>query len=208
MEMSEMKKAVLVIIIGLIFGLYAEMTQKELEDAYDSSFKYEASQKYDKAISALSGVIKNYPSGYTVNYRLGWLYYLQGNFANGMKHLENALAQFPYSVEVMNTINLIYASQLEWEKVEVQSGRIMKIDYYNYYANYWYSVALFRQKKYDQAVKAAEKMLAVFPSNIEFLNILAESKFLKGDKEEALKIFAGVIILQKDNETAKYYLGR
>ncbi|HQO08663.1 MAG TPA: tetratricopeptide repeat protein [Clostridiales bacterium] len=203
-----MKKAVLVIIIGLIFGLYAEMTQKELEDAYDSSFKYEASQKYDKAISALSGVIKNYPSGYTVNYRLGWLYYLQGNFANGMKHLENALAQFPYSVEVMNTINLIYASQLEWEKVEVQSGRIMKIDYYNYYANYWYSVALFRQKKYDQAVKAAEKMLAVFPSNIEFLNILAESKFLKGDKEEALKIFAGVIILQKDNETAKYYLGR
>lgn len=203
-----MKKAVLIIIIGLIFGLYAEMTQKELEDAYDTSFKYESSQKYDKAISALSGVIKNYPSGYTVNYRLGWLYYLQGNFANGMKHLENALAQFPYSVEVMNTINLIYASQLEWEKVEVQSGRIMKIDYYNYYANYWYSVALFRQKKYDQAVKAAEKMLAVFPSNIEFLNILAESKFLKGDKEEALKIFAGVIILQKDNETAKYYLGR
>jgi len=203
-----MKKYGLLLVFALLFGLYAEMTQKELEDAYDSSIKYEMSQKYDKAISALSKVIKDYPTGYTVNYRLGWLYYLQGNFANGMKHLETALTVYPYSAEVLNTINLVYVAQADWEKVEVQSTKVIKIDYYNYYANYWYSVALFRQKKYDQAIKISDKMLAVFPTNIEFLNILAESKFLKGDKTEALKIFAGVIILHKDNETARYYLGR
>lgn len=203
-----MKKTVLLLIVSLFFGLYAEMTQKELEDAYSGSIKYEAAQRYDKAISSLSKVIKDYPTGYTVNYRLGWLYYLQGNFANGIKHLEAALTSYPYSVEVLNTINLIYSAQLAWDKVEVQSNKIMKIDYYNYYANYWYSVALFKQSKYDQAIKAADKMLAVFPTNVVFLNILAESKFLKGEKDEALKIFAGVIILDKDNETAKYYLGR
>jgi len=125
-----------------------------------------------------------------------------------MKNLETALKAYPYSIEVMNTINLVYVAQADWDKVEVQSTKVMKIDHYNYYANYWYSVALMRQKKYDQAIKTADKMLAVFPSNVVFLNILAESKFLKGEKDEALKIFAGVIILDKDNETAKYYLGR
>ena len=125
-----------------------------------------------------------------------------------MNNLNAALVVYPYSVEVMNTVNLIYAAKLEWEQVEVQSVKIFKIDYYNYYANYWYAVALMRQKKYDLAVKAADKMLAVFPTNVVFLNILAESKFLNGEKEDALEIFSGVIILDNDNETAKYYLGR
>jgi len=203
-----MKKLGLLLIISLFFGLYAQMTQKELEEAYSNSFKFETTQKYDKAISALSRVIKDYPTGYTVNYRLGWLYYLSGNYANAIKNLETALIAAAYSLEVMNTINLVHVAQADWDKVEVQSSKVMKIDFYNYYANYWYSVTLMRQNKYDQAIKTADKMLAVFPTNVVFLNILAESKFLKGDKEEALKIFAGVIILDKDNETAKYYLKR
>jgi tetratricopeptide (TPR) repeat protein len=106
----------------------------------------------------------------------------------------------------MNTINLINVAQSEWEKVEVQSNAVFKIDYYNYYANYWYCVALIRQQKYDQAAKTADKMLAIFPTNVVFLNVLAESKFLKGEKEEALKIFESVIVLDKENETAKHYL--
>jgi hypothetical protein len=54
----EMRKIGYLFIIGLLFSLYAEMTQKDLEDAYSNSFKFETSQKYDKAISALSKVIK------------------------------------------------------------------------------------------------------------------------------------------------------
>jgi len=202
-------RKILVLTMTLIITLaFAEMTQKEIESAYNSSIKYETSQQYDKAISALNRVYKEYPTGYTINYRLGWLYYLTGNFSNALNNLNAALLVYPYSVEVMNTVNLINVAKMDWAQVEVQSAKVFKIDYYNYYANYWYGIALLRQKKYDQAVKIADKMLAVFPTYVEFLNILAESKFLLGDKEEALKIFEGVIILQKDNETAKYYLGR
>lgn len=197
-----------ILFLILTVNIFAEMTQKELEDAYNSSVNYETSQKYEKAISALNRVYKEYPSGYTVNYRLGWLYYLSGNYSNALNNLNAALLIYPSSVEVLNTINLINAAKLDWEMVEIQSVKIFKIDYYNYYANYWYSVALMRQKKYEQAVKAADKMLAVFPTNVVFLNILAESKYLQGEKDAAYEIFSGVIILDKDNETAKYYLGR
>lgn len=204
-----MKKITLVLFFFIAtISLIAEMAQKDLEEAYNSSIKYETSQKYDKAISALGKVITEYPSGYTVNYRLGWLYYLSGNYSNAQKHLETALLIYPYSVEVLNTINLINVAKMDWEKVEIQSAKVFKIDHYNYYANYWYAVALMRQQKYDQSVKIADKMLAVFPTNVVFLNIIAESKFLKGEKDEAMLIFGGVIILDKDNEMAKYYLGR
>lgn len=203
-----MKRTVALLLCVLISGTFAAMTQKEIESAYSSSFQYETNQKYDKAISALSKVYKEYPAAYTVNYRLGWLYYLSANYANALQNLNAALLVYPYSVEVLNTINLINVARSEWEKVEVQSNAVFKIDFYNYYANYWYSVALIRQQKYDQAAKTADKMLAVFPTNVVFLNILAESKYLKGEKDEAVKIFESVIVLDKENETAKYYLGR
>jgi tetratricopeptide (TPR) repeat protein len=183
-------------------SLFAELSFKDIQNAYTSSYSYETAQKYDKAISSMNKIITTYPNGYTVNYRLGWLYYLAGNYANSVKHLNAALLVYPYSVEALNTVNLVNVARLDWDKVESQSINIFKIDYYKY------SVALIRQKKYDQAIKVADKMLAVFPTNVTFLNILAESYYLNGNTADALKVFESVVILDKDNETAKYYLGK
>ncbi|MBN2788785.1 MAG: tetratricopeptide repeat protein [Candidatus Delongbacteria bacterium] len=198
----------LITLLIISVSLFAELSFKDIQNAYTSSYSYETAQKYDKAISSLNKVITAYPNGYTVNYRLGWLYYLAGNYANSVKHLNAALLIYPYSVEALNTVNLVNVAKLDWDKVEAQSINIFKIDYYNYYANYWYSVALMRQKKYDQSIKIANKMLGVFPTNVTFLNILAESTYLLGSTEDGLKIFESVVILDKDNETAKYYLNK
>ncbi|MDA3838320.1 MAG: tetratricopeptide repeat protein [Candidatus Delongbacteria bacterium] len=198
----------LVTLLILTVSLFAELSFNEIKSAYNSSYTYETATKYKIAISSLKKVIEAYPKGYTVNYRLGWLYYLAGNYANSVNHLNTALLTYPYSVEVLNTLNLVNVARLDWDKVESQSINIFKIDYYNYYANYWYSVALMRQKKYDQAIKVTDKMLAVFPTNVVFLNILAESNYLNGNTADALNVFESVVILDKDNETAKYYLGK
>ena len=198
----------LVILLIIVGSLFAELSFKEIQSAYNSSYTYETATKYKIAISSLNKVIKEYPKGYTVNYRLGWLYYLSGNYANSIKHLNIALFTYPYSVEILNTLNLVNVARLDWGKVEVQSANIFKIDYYNYYANYWYTIALMRQKKYDQAIKISNKMLSVFPSNVTFLITLAESTYLNGSVADALLIFESAVILDKDNETANYYLGQ
>jgi len=198
----------LIALLIIVSSLFSELSFKEIKKAYSSSIKYETATKYKLSISSLNKVIKEYPNGYTVNYRLGWLYYLSGNYANAMKHLNTALLTYPYSIEALNTINLVNVAKLEWDKVEAQSANIFKIDYYNYYANYWYAVALIRQAKYDQAVKISNKMLSVFPSNVTFLVILAESTYLGGDEKGGIKFFESVAILDKDNETAKYYLNK
>ncbi|NOR44506.1 MAG: tetratricopeptide repeat protein [Candidatus Delongbacteria bacterium] len=196
----------LVTLLIIASSLFAELSFKEIQSAYNSSYTYEAATKYKIAISSLNKVIKEYPKGYTVNYRLGWLYYLSGNYANSLQHLNTALLTYPYSVEVLNTLNLVNVARLDWDKVESQSMNIFKIDYYNYYANYWYTIALMRQAKYGQAIKISNKMLSVFPSNVIFLVTLAESTYLNGSVADALLIFQSAVILDKDNETAKYYL--
>jgi tetratricopeptide (TPR) repeat protein len=120
--------------------------------------------------------------------------------------LEKSLRYYPSSVEALNVINLIYVARGEWFKVETQSFKIMQIDYYNYYANYWLVIAFKNQAKYEFAVKASRKMLTIFPSNVTFLAELAASLYLNGEMNESKSLFDNVTVLDPNNETAKYYL--
>ena len=137
--------AVLVLLTVVIFA--DEMPIKDVQSAYKKSYDYEIMEKYDKAINVLGEVYRNYPDTYTVNYRLGWLYYLNKKYTNALENLQKALNVFPSSVEVLNTIDLVYAAQEEWSKLEGNAMRVIQIDYYNNYANYWYSFALKKQGK-------------------------------------------------------------
>jgi tetratricopeptide (TPR) repeat protein len=203
-------KITLVVLLIISFSLaFAEgLSYDEIKEAYSKSFEYETKEKYEKAIKVLQDVFEEFSKTYTVNYRLGWLYYLNGNFANSLEHLENAIAANEYSVEAMNTVNLVYVAQEEWEKVEEQSTKIIKIDYYNYYANYYYSLALKMQAKYGLAAKVNKKMLEIFPSSVVFLQELAENIFLNNETLDSKSIFESVLILDPDNTVAPYYLGK
>lgn len=183
-----------------------DLPLETIKKAYSESYKNEALAKYSEAIRDLNEVHATYPETYTVNYRLGWLYYLNNNFANAIEHLEKSLRYYPSSVEALNVINLILVARAEWTKVESQSFKIIQIDYYNYYANYWLSIAFKNQKKYDFAVKNCRKMLAVFPSNVTFLAELAANLYLGGEMNESKAIFDNVTVLDPNNETARYYL--
>lgn len=182
-----------------------EMKFENIQKAYKKSYDYETMQKYEKAIKSLSEVYKNYSDSYTVNYRLGWLYYLNKNYKNALVHLNTALSVFPSSIEVLNTIDLVYVAQQDWNKLEENAIKIINIGYYNTYANYWYSFSLKKQGKYDLALKVDYKMLALFPSSVSFLTELAENLYLSGNMELADKEFKNVLILDSLNETAKYY---
>ena len=47
-----------IILLILSLNLISEMTQKEIEDAYYSSYNYEQAQNYTKAITVLDKVYK------------------------------------------------------------------------------------------------------------------------------------------------------
>ncbi|MBF0118566.1 MAG: tetratricopeptide repeat protein [Desulfobacterales bacterium] len=202
-------KPILITLLLIMFNanLFAkEMTYTDITSDYNKSYEHERQNKYKEAIDDLRNIHANYPDTYTVNFRMGWLYYLNKNYANSIENLQKALSISPASIEVLNTIVLVYAAKGEWNKVEEQSVKALKIDYYNITANSWYSHALKMQGKYDLAIKVDQKMLAVYPTSILFLQELGINLFLNKQKEESKAVLSNLKILNPSNEIADYYL--
>jgi tetratricopeptide (TPR) repeat protein len=190
--------------MNLLFA--EEMSFDEISKAYKKSYDFETIAKYDKAVAALKEVYQIYPETYTVNLRLGWLYYMNGNFANALQHLNTALEISPFSVEILNTILLVRVAQLDWNVVEQQAIKVVSIDSYNITANYWYCYALRMKQKYTDSMTNANKMLTVFPTSTSFLLELGENYYALGNMEQSKSLFESVVILDPTNETAAAYL--
>ncbi|MBN1982398.1 MAG: tetratricopeptide repeat protein [Chitinivibrionales bacterium] len=182
------------------------LSQEQIDQAYSQSYSLEKAQNYLKAIEALYPVVKAFENGYTINYRLGWLSYLNGNLADGLRYLAKALAVYPSSIEVMNCISLIHSVKLDWKKVEEENLKIVKVDYYNITANYWYAYSLKLQKKYDNAIDVARKMLIIYPTSVTFLYELAENLYFTGKYTESYAVFVSIKTLDPSNKAAIEYI--
>jgi len=182
------------------------LTYEEIREAYYRSYMYEKAQDYEDAIKALMPIYEKFPNGYTVNLRLGWLYYLYGRYANSEYHYKKAIRAIPSSLEALLGLTLPYMAQGRWKEVEETCYKILRSDYYNYYANLRLSYALRNEKNYLAAENVARKMLAIYPTDVNFLLELAISLYLQGKLSFAEAIFKDVLILSPENPTAKKYL--
>lgn len=198
------KKAVIFLLF--LINLSFAMDYTEIKEAYYRSYQYERNGDYERAIKALVFVYNEYPDGYTVNLRLGWLYYLMKKYSNALFHYQKAMKTIPSSIEAKLGYSLVLLAQEKYPEVEKVCYQIINTDYFNYYGNLRLAYALRMQKKYDIALKVVNKMLAVYPTDVNFLTYLGILKFLIGQKKEAREIFKNILILDPENTTAKEYL--
>ncbi len=182
------------------------LTPVEIQDAYKRSYNYEAIVDYDNAIKALALVLDEYPTGYTVNLRLGWLHYLNQQYANSIRYYQQAMKAIPFSTEAKLGYSLPLLAQEKYSDVESVMNKIISVDFYNYPANLRLAFVLRMQEKYDLAEKVADRMLAFYPIDVPFLTEQALTKDALDDDDKAMAIFWDVLVLDPDNLTAKKYL--
>lgn len=199
-----MKKLTMIFLFVFVSSLFA-ITPEEIQEAYHKSFNYEQIEDYENAIRALSPVLDEYPNGYTVNLRLGWLYYLLGRYANSIEHYQKAVQIVPTSLEAKNGLMLPMLAQNKYSDAVSIAYQVVSVDHYNYYGNMRLAYSLRMQKKYDQAEQILNKMLAVYPTDIIFLTELALVKYNQGDTDRATELMWDVQTLDPENETAKKY---
>ncbi|NPA15722.1 MAG: tetratricopeptide repeat protein [Deferribacteres bacterium] len=194
----------LVVALCLLFSVSAwAISYQEIKSAYEASYIYEKEGKFDKAREALSPVYKAFPNGYTVNLRLGWLFYREGRYKNAVFHYQKALKVVPTSVEALLGLTLVYMAKKDWAMVESVCYKILKIDYYNYYGNLRLSVAYRNRRLFTKSEAVARKMLALYPTDVNFLLELAFSLEGEGKLKAALSIYKDVLILDPLNPAAK-----
>ena len=196
-----MKKIILLISVCLsLFAL-------DIKKAYYDSYNYEKMGDYKDAIKVLIPVFNKYSNGYTLNLRLGWLFYLSKKYKNAIEHYKKASIIAPYSIEAKLGIMRVYLAAGNYDNALKVGDVILKTDYYNFYGNYYEITALMAKKQMNTALKLTEKMLSLYPTSILYLVKLGEIYYTK-DKIKAKKIFEDVLILDPNNVIAKEYLSK
>ena len=189
-----------------IFSISATLAfALNVSDAYRKSYDYEKMCSCSDAIKTLMPVYQKYPNGYTVNLRLGWLFYLNKEYSNAIKHYKRALVAIPTSIEAnLGLLKSYYYGGKLKEAIRV-GNTILKEDRYNYYGNYYLVLALKDSFEYDQAKKLTNKMLSLYPTSIIFLQELASIEQVK-NKKRAKEIYKNILILSPNNIEAKSFL--
>ncbi len=196
-----MKKMIIFLAV-LLFGF----TQQEITQMYYKSYNYEKMGDYKDAIKVLIPLYEKYPDGYTLNLRLGWLFYLNKKYTNAIKHYQKASMVLPYSVEPKLGLMRVYLAMQKYKEALKIGNSLLREDYYNYYGNYYETAALMGIKDYKNALKVTQKMLTLYPTSVLFLNLLGEIYYIEGKKDKAKEVFANVLILDPNNVVAKSYL--
>lgn len=200
-----MKKLIL-LFIAVSSSVSLALSDKEIRDAYYKSYNYEKIQNYNSAINSLVPVYQAHSQTYTVNLRLGWLYYLSKQYANALEHYDIAIKVAPNSIEAKLGRLLPLLSQKRYAQVEKEAFEILKTDHYNFYANLRLAYALRQQKKHELAEQIALKMMSLYPLDVSFMIEYALIRHARGDTKSAVSTFYNVLILDPENVTAKNYL--
>lgn len=162
-----------ILIISLISFVVAKEGAIDTKDIYLKSYNYEYMGKYEEAIKVLAPLIKQYPKGYTLNLRLGYLFLLDKKYNNSSKYYKKASILVPSSIEPRLGLTRLKLILENYKDAQSLAYNILKIDYYNYYGNLYAINALIGQKKYDTALLIVNKMLSLYPTSILFLEKLA-----------------------------------
>lgn len=187
----------------IIFSFFAMALN--VKEIYYKSYNYEKMGDYKDAIKVLIPLYEKYPNGYTLNLRLGYLFFLDGKYENAIKHYLKASVILPSSFEPLLALSNVYLNMKNFDNAIKYAGLVVKKDYYNFYGNYYLAKAFYYKKDYKNALLITNKMLNIYPTNVLFLTQLGLI-YENLDKQKAKKIFEDVIILDPNNIIANKYL--
>ncbi len=195
-----MKKTILTLALSSILAFAWDVNA-----TYLKSYNYEKACACDDAIKVLIPLYKKYPNDYTLNLRLGWLFFLSKKYNNAISHYQKALIAAPYSMEANIGLIRSYLASEDYSSAIRIGNVILKTDYYNFYGNYYLTLALKAKGNYSEAKKIINKMLTLYPTSVIYLEQLAEITAKKSPKE-AEKIYKNILILDPNNVKAKEFI--
>ncbi len=179
-----------------------------IKQAYYDSYTHEKRQDYGAAIRSLQVVYKRYPKAYTPNLCLGWLFYLNKNYANARSHYEAAVSIVPGSAEAKLGLILVLKAQERYDEAKRLIYDILQGDPYNYFANLYLADLLSVTAQYESSLYVIDKMLKYYPTDVAFLSWLAYVYVKQKKYDLAAGVYADIIILDPSHPDALSHLNQ
>lgn len=166
------------------------------------SCRLEKSKDYAGAIQALATA---QPPNYTVNARLGWLHYLQGNPELSIRYYERAIRSAPTAIEPRLGLLLPLMAQQRFAEAEIAAKAVLVIDSRNYTASLRLTTALRMQSKFIAARKTNSMLLELYPTDVSFLTEQLLTS-IASKNSDVSSLCQTILALDPENSIAKSQL--
>lgn len=187
----KIKLSQLFLSLFLCLNLVAQENASELVmTAMQKSYTEESSGNYRDAINAIKNVKFSNEEQYVKYLRLGWLYYLDKNYKEGLKNYQSALEKETQSIEAREGITNCYYFLQQYIKAEKTAKEILKTQPLDYVARYKLAQLFFINLEYTEAVFHLEKLVKLYPSDYDVNFFLAQCYLLQKNKIKAEQIIA------------------
>lgn len=197
--MDILKSLLLSLLIMFSVTLLAQ-NDAEVQRAFAKSYELEKAGAYQESISALLKVVDE--EFYEANLRLGWLYYLSGDYSESVKYYSKCIELKPLSIEARLGIVNPEASMGNMTKVENIYNDILKIDPQNSLALYRIGYLYYNREDYKTALSYFEKVLNHYPFDFSSINMTAWTYYQLGEYRKAKVLFNKALLNDPDNEIA------
>ncbi|MEI6263729.1 MAG: tetratricopeptide repeat protein [Sphingobacteriia bacterium] len=190
--MNQIKTTIGVLFILFFMNNIQAQNPALIQKAFTDSYLLENKKLYGEAIAALNKVYDE--NSYAINLRLGWLNYMNKNYAQSQQFYQKAVAKKPQSIEAkLGLVNPLAALDNQEKTLQVYND-IIKLDDANYTANYWAGVIHYNQKRFEQAARFFEKVVNNYPFNFDGNHLLGWT-YLKMNKPNEAKLAFNTALL-------------
>jgi len=195
-----MKKQFILGLFACLFSVLLLAQTNSLETAFKNSYAHEKNGDYPKALKEMVSYVND--ASYEVNLRMGWLYYLNGQHIEAIKHYKKAADLMPYAIEPK--FGLVYPQSAlgNWDEVLNQYMSILKIDPSNSLVNYRVGLIYYNRKEYQKAIPFLQKVVNLYPFSYDGLNLLAWTQYLAGNTREAKLLFNRCLLAYPGDESS------
>jgi tetratricopeptide (TPR) repeat protein len=197
--MNILKTTLAAVITVTTFNVHAQ-SNKELAAAFSQSYDYEASQKYEAALTSLNTVYN--AASYEINLRMGWLNYEAGKHKESIAFYQKAIVLMPASTEPRWAIINPLTKLESWNEIEKNYLSILKLDVKNSSANYNLGLIYYYRKDYLNAKTHFDTALNLYPFNYNYMLMSAWTNYFLGNKNEALTLFNKTLLYSPNDKSA------
>jgi tetratricopeptide (TPR) repeat protein len=198
--METVKKTLLLSVFLCLASIIYGQDSKTIIKAFSESYVYEKNANYKDAIGSLKDVYD--PASYHLNLRLGWLYYVSGDFTASAAYYQRAIELKPYAVEARFGLTYPASSMGNYAMLKEQYIKILEIDPGNTRASYYFGLIHYEAGEFEMAARHFEKVVNLYPYDEESVLMFAWSKYRLGKLREAEVLFNTVMMIDPENESA------
>jgi len=190
-------RSVVFTIVSLTIGSSARA--ETYHEAIVRSIEFERVGDPGEALRILEPYWLGYKNYYMLNMRLGWLHYLNNDYAKSEEYYNRAISISPNSTEAKLGLSLPLMAEKKWLPCEIAMTAVIKTDPLNYLANLRLSYVYRMRGKFSAADRICERMLNRYPSDVTWLVEMTRVKITLKQTSEAKSIAKMIKLLDPGN---------